>query len=83
MTSHRVTLTRHFQHIDGFEVTAELDVRVSSGHPATLIDPEDPGETEPLALRIEGRDACMHTHADIVSDILENEDIPEPGDLES
>jgi hypothetical protein len=80
MTSRRVTLTRHFQHIGGYEITAELDVLVMHDPPTRL----EPGgdEVEPLALRIEGRDACMHAHADIVSDIIENEDIPAPDERE-
>ena len=76
MSTRRVTLERAFERFDGSESVAELTVDLIE-EPATRWDPGC-NDVEPVELLIDGRHACMHENAAIVSEIIEMEDIPAP-----
>ncbi len=81
MTSRRVTLTHHFEHIDGRESRAELVVDLIE-EPATRWDPGC-SDAEAVELLIDGEPACLVDHAVLINTIIEMAPMPEPEDCEA
>jgi hypothetical protein len=76
MTARRVTLTHHFERIDGGESVAELVVDLIE-EPATRWEPGC-SDIEAVSLTIDGEPADLHDHRELVDTILEMATIPEP-----
>jgi hypothetical protein len=79
MTVRRVTLTHHFQHIDGRESVAELEVDLIE-EPATRWEPGC-SDIEAVELHIGGELADLTDHATLINEIIEMAPIPEPDDV--
>lgn len=76
----KVTLEKTYEDDADVEHTAELEVLVTEGTPATRFEPAYPGDVEPVALRVDAAEISDWTGWQWLIDELLAKPIPKPDD---